>query len=100
MRTAVHGFRKTSVWPIDHNVFGEHDFAAAQPTDLVRQPNIDAPPPDRDTDAPPRYQDTDAPPGDRDTDAPPRDRYIDAPPHFNSIQFFNSDTDTHIMIHI
>ena len=45
MRTAVNGFRKTGIWPIDRNVFDEHDFAATQPSDLVRQPNTDAPPP-------------------------------------------------------
>ena len=71
VRTAVNGFRKTGIWPIDRNVFDEHHFAAAQPTDLVSQPNTDAPPPERDTDAPPRDRDTDAPPRDRDTDAPP-----------------------------
>ena len=80
VRTAVNGFRKTGIWPIDRNVFDEHDFAAAQPTDLIRQPNTYAPPPDRDTDAPPRDRNTDAPPRDRDTDAPPRDRDTDAPP--------------------
>ena len=39
MRTAVNGFQKIGIWSIDRNVFDEHDFAAAQPTDLVRQPN-------------------------------------------------------------
>ena len=89
MRTVVNGLRKTGIWPIDRKVFDEHDFAAAQPTDLVRQPNRDARPPNRDTDAPPRDRDTDspsrdrdtnAPPPYRDTDAPPRDRVTDAPP--------------------
>ena len=49
----VSTFRKTGIWSIDRNVFDEHDFAAAQPTDLGRQP-----PPDRDTDAPPPDRDT------------------------------------------
>ena len=48
MRTAVNGFRKTGIWPIDRNVLDEHDFTVAQPTELVRQPNADAPPLDRD----------------------------------------------------
>ena len=39
--TAVNGFRKTGIWPIDRNVFDEHGFAVAQPTDLVRQPNTE-----------------------------------------------------------
>ena len=80
LKTAVTGLRKTGIWPIDRNVLDEHDFVAAQPTDVVRQPNTDAPPRDRDTDAPPRDRDTDAPPRDRDADAPPRDRDTDAPP--------------------
>ena len=79
MRTAVNGFRTTGIWPIDRSVFDEHDFAAAQPTNLVRQPNTDAPSPDRDTDAPPRDRDTYTPRPDLDTNAPPRDRDNDAP---------------------
>ena len=72
------GFRETGIWPIDRNVFDEHNFAVAQPTGLAS--NTDAPPRDRDTDAPPRDRDRDAPPRDRDTGAPPRDRDTDAPP--------------------
>ena len=46
MRTAVNGFRKTGIWPIDRNVFDEHGLAAAQTTDLVHQSNTDASPRD------------------------------------------------------
>ncbi|KAI0214761.1 hypothetical protein LSAT2_000062 [Lamellibrachia satsuma] len=76
----LNGFRTTGIWPIDCNVFDNHDIAAVQPTDLVRQPSRYELPSDRDTDAPPRDRDTDAPPCDRDTDAPPRDRDTNAPP--------------------
>ena len=34
MTTAVNGFRKTGIWPIDRNVFGPGDFAGAAPTDI------------------------------------------------------------------
>ena len=51
VRTAVNGFRKTGIWLIDL-VSNKQDFAAALPTDVVRQPNTDAPPP---TKTPMRY---------------------------------------------
>ena len=74
MATAVNGFRKTGLRTVDRIVFGEHDFAVAEPTEIVRQTNTNAPPRDRDTYASPRDQDTDATPGDRDvwtaTDTP------------------------------
>ncbi|KAI0236707.1 hypothetical protein LSAT2_012740 [Lamellibrachia satsuma] len=74
-----HPGRVVSTFQMAELFFEERDFAAAQPTDLVRQPNTDAPPTDRDTDAPPRDRDPDSPLPDRDTDAPPRDRDTDTP---------------------
>ena len=32
--TAVNGFAKTGIWPVDRDVFSEWDFAAAAPTDI------------------------------------------------------------------
>ena len=76
MATAVNASRKTGLRTVDRIVFGEHDFAVAEPTEIVRQTNTNAPPRDRDTYASPRDQDTDVPPRYQDTDATPHDRDV------------------------
>ena len=33
--TAVNGFKKTGIWPINRNVFTEAEFASAAPTNVA-----------------------------------------------------------------
>ncbi|KAI0236708.1 hypothetical protein LSAT2_012741 [Lamellibrachia satsuma] len=89
-----HPSRVESTFQMAELFFEERDFAAAQSTDLVRQPNTYAPPPDRANDAPPRDRDPDSPLRDRDTDAPPRDLDTDAPPRDRDTDTPTRDRDT------
>lgn len=34
MTTAISGFRATGIWPVDANIFTEHDFLASAATDI------------------------------------------------------------------
>jgi hypothetical protein len=47
METAVNGFRKTGIWPVQRDVFTEVDFLAAETTDIKipnEQPDVEIPP--------------------------------------------------------
>ena len=40
MSTAVNGFRKTGIWPVDKNVFEESDFLPCSTTDIQPAPTV------------------------------------------------------------
>lgn len=44
MATAVNGFRKTGIWPLNPTVFGEHDFAPSETTNRELQSSVVEPP--------------------------------------------------------
>lgn len=35
METAINGFRKTGIWPVNRGVFNDHDFAPSETTDRL-----------------------------------------------------------------
>lgn len=41
MSTAVNGFRKTGIWPVDRNVFKESDFLPCSTTDIILAPTVE-----------------------------------------------------------
>ncbi|KAJ4440821.1 hypothetical protein ANN_10667 [Periplaneta americana] len=44
MITAINGFRKTGIWPVNPYVFGEHDYAPSETTDRPVPPSPDEAP--------------------------------------------------------
>lgn len=40
MTTAINGFWKTRIWPVNPAVFNEHDFALLLTTDRVHEPTV------------------------------------------------------------